>query len=273
MENQIEVHKPNSIFATGEVFELAQRIGKAIAASSIIPDTYKGNLPNTLIALELANRIGASPLMVMQHLYIVHGKPSFSSTFLIASINQSGKFSPLRFTVDGIGDQFGCVAWAKELASGETLEGPRVTIQMAKDEGWYNKNGSKWKTMPELMLRYRAATFFSRLYCPEITMGMQTREEAEDISYTEVKADTPENKPVLEPGTTAFDRAKKHIENGGSVADIQEQFIIDIDTLAALTAKDEPSPVIEQEPEPQVTPELFTESVTVRGRNWKEATK
>lgn len=193
MEDQKQLavmpQKNASIFATSESFELSQRMCKAIAASSIIPDIYKNNLPNTMIALELANRIGASPLMVMQHLYIVYGKPSFSSTFLIASINQSGKYSPLRFIVDGDGDQYGCIAWAKD-SDGERLESPRVTIEMAKKEGWYQKNGSKWQTMPELMMRYRAATFFSRLYCPEITMGMQTREEAEDISYVEIKEDS-----------------------------------------------------------------------------------
>jgi len=52
---------------------------------------------------------------------------------------------------------------------------------MAAAEGWATKAGSKWKTMPELMLRYRAAAFFGRLYAPDILMGMQTAEEAVDV--------------------------------------------------------------------------------------------
>ena len=35
--------------------------------------------------------------------------------------------------------------------------------------------------MPALMLRYRAASFFSSLNCPELTLGLYTKEEAETI--------------------------------------------------------------------------------------------
>lgn len=240
--NELTVVAPvnNSIFANGENFELAQRICKALAASDIVPKNYQGNIPNTLIALELSNRIGASPLMVMQNLAIIHGKPSFSSTFLIAAINQSGKFSPLRFQVDGEGELKGCTAWATDL-SGERLESPKVTMKMAKDEGWIDKPGSKWKTMPDIMLRYRAASFFSRLYCPEITMGMQSKEEVEDTPYQEIVAT--ETKKSLLPDTPQFDRAKKHLANGGSIDEIISVFEVSQPVLDELL-----TPVKQEEP-------------------------
>jgi hypothetical protein len=142
-----------------------------------------------MIALEIANRIGASPLMVMQNLYIVHGKPSWSSSFIIAAINSSKKFSPLRFEISGEGLDKGCIAWALENGTNERLESPRVTMAMAKAEGWSTKSGSKWVTMPDLMLRYRAASFFGRLYAPEILMGMYTVEEVIDIKAEPIKID------------------------------------------------------------------------------------
>lgn len=169
------------VFLNQSSFDHAQRVAQALSKSDLIPKEYKNNIPNTLIALDVAYRIKASPLMVMQHLYIVHGKPSWSSTFLIAAINNCGRFSSLRFDVSGDGDEYGCVAWAKD-KDGNKLDGPKVTIGMAKKEGWLQKNGSKWITMPELMMRYRAAAFFSRLYAPEITMGMQTVEEVQDVT-------------------------------------------------------------------------------------------
>jgi hypothetical protein len=160
-------------------FEQAQRQAKALSASDLVPQQYKGNVANTLVALEIANRIGASPLMVMQNLHIIHGRPSWSSTFVIAAINGSGKFTALRF----VGDLAkGIKAVATEKATGQTVEGPVVTMEMAKAEGWLNKAGSKWQTMPELMMRYRAAAFFGRLYAPEITMGMHSVEEVVDIT-------------------------------------------------------------------------------------------
>lgn len=168
-------------------FDHAQRVAKMLSVSSLIPKDYQNNIPNTMIALEMANRIGASPLMVMQNLYIVHGKPSWSSTFIIAALNSSKKFSPVRFELSGDGEEYGCFAWAYDATNNEKLIGPKITMKMAKLEGWIDKNGSKWKTMPELMLRYRAAAFFGRLYAPEIMMGMQTMEEVIDISAVPVE--------------------------------------------------------------------------------------
>lgn len=179
--------KESAFSLTG--FDHAQRVAKMLSTSSLIPKDYQGNIQNTMIALEMANRIGASPLQVMQNLYIVHGKPSWSSAFIIAGLNASKKFSPIRFEMSGDKEEYGCTAWAYEIETKEKLEGPKVTMKMAKAEGWIDKNGSKWKTMPELMLRYRAAAFFGRLYAPEIMMGMHTIEEVIDIPATPVAED------------------------------------------------------------------------------------
>jgi hypothetical protein len=182
MENKTELTETAAPLSS---FEMAQRQAKALSASDLVPQQYKGNVANTLVALEIANRIGASPLMVMQNLNIIHGRPSWGSSFIIAAINGSGKFTALRF----VGDlSKGIKAVCQEKATGELLEGPTVTMEMAKAEGWLDKAGSKWKTMPELMMRYRAAAFFGRLYAPEITMGMHSTEEVVDIQHEEPRA-------------------------------------------------------------------------------------
>lgn len=174
--------KPGDVFMSIEAFEAAQRMVAPLAKSDLVPQSFQNKIGNCLIALEMAQRIGASPLAVMQNMYIVHGKPAWSSQFLVACINASGKFSPLRYQMTGKKgtDTFGCIARAVD-ASGERLESPEVTIGMAKAEGWMSKNGSKWQTMPELMLRYRCATLFARLYAPELTMGIQTDDEIRDV--------------------------------------------------------------------------------------------
>jgi hypothetical protein len=185
MEMQLQTVENN--FGTSANFEHAQRVAKMISSSSLVPKEFQGNLQTTMIAMEMANRIGASPLMVMQNLYIVHGKPSWSSTFIIAAINACKRFSPLRFEMGGDGEEYGCYAWAYDLDTKDKLEGPKITMKMANLEGWVSKAGSKWKTMPELMLRYRAAAFFGRLYAPDIMMGMQTQDEVIDIQPISVE--------------------------------------------------------------------------------------
>ncbi len=174
---------------TEAAWELVQRRAKALAASDLVPEQYRGKVPNCLVALEMAHRMGSSPLLVMQNLYIVYGNPSWSSKFLIATLNQSGRFSALRYQFNQ--DKTSCFAWAVEKSTGERLEGPAVTLAMVKAEGWMDKKGSKWKTMPELMFMYRAAAFFVRLYAPELSMGLRTDDEAHDIHVAQ------EVKPVL----------------------------------------------------------------------------
>lgn len=192
------------VFSSQANFEQAQRMAQALAASTIVPVPYqKAKTPeavaNCIIALEMANRIGMSPLLVMQNLYVVYGNVGWSSKFLIAALNTCGRFSPLRYEHENEGDlvKWRCRAWAIDKTTNTPLHGAWVSMQMAKDEGWYSKSGSKWKTMPELMLQYRAAAFFQRTYAPEISMGMQTVEELNDIVDAQYEDVT--NKPQARP--------------------------------------------------------------------------
>ena len=174
------------IFGTSDNFIMAMQMAKALASSTIVPQTFQKNEANCLIAIEQAQRLRVSPMMVMQNLHVIQGRPSWSSKFLIAAINNSGKFDmELQFeeTQDKDGKPFSCTAWTTK--NGRKVNGMTVDMDMAKEEGWLSKNGSKWKTMPQLMLRYRAASFFSSLNCPELTMGLYTREEMQDDDFKE----------------------------------------------------------------------------------------
>lgn len=174
-----------------QAFELIQRVSKAFAQSDLVPNQYQGNLANCMIAMDMSQRIGANPLMVMQNLYIVHGTPGWSSKFLIATINACGRYSSLRYEWKGEPGQkdYGCRAWAIERETGERLNGIWVTWEMVKAEGWDAKNGSKWKTMPDQMFVYRSAAFWQRAYAPELGMGLQTTEDLEDAFVAQRGAD------------------------------------------------------------------------------------
>lgn len=179
-----------SIFLDMARFEQAKQVARMLCASTMVPEHFRGaeGMGNTMIALELAERMRVSPFMLMQKMYIVHGKPGLEAQIAIAMVNQSGRFTPLKYRFDGSGDDYGCTAYATEIRTGETLEGPKITLKMVKAEGWdqdkKTKIGgvqkSKWNTMPDVMFCYRAASYFKNRHCPEVTMGMYTREEMED---------------------------------------------------------------------------------------------
>ena len=256
-------------FSGGDAFEAAQRMAKAICTSDLVPEAYRGpeKIGNAVIAMDYASRLGASPLMVMQNMHIIEGRPSLSAPFLIGAVNSSGRFSPLRYRMRDLGDKTvraevwegpkgqrfkkqielkirdrGCTAYATD-SRGEECVSPEVTLEMAVIEGWYTRNGSKWKTMPELMMQYRSASFFSRLYCPEISLGMHTREEMEDIIA--VSGDT-EVLPPEPPTPRASGRAQRP-------AQVTQ---VDTTTPPPKAASETPPapPKAESEPKPPVVP-------------------
>lgn len=215
-------------FGNLQQWEFTQRVARGLANSTLVPEAYrawvqkgrgrnaewqenKSAIPNCIIALNMATRSGEDVLAVMQNLHIIEGRPSWSSPYIISRVNQTKRYTPLKFRIFDKGEtvavyegfewrdtergsarvpttenvtlkhNMACVAYCRERDGGEELEGPEVSLAMAVGEGWYTKKGSKWKTMPELMLRYRAAAFFARTNCPEVLMGLPTQEEVGDI--------------------------------------------------------------------------------------------
>jgi len=167
---------------TVQGFEGMQRIADLFCHSTIVPDAFRGNIANCVVALNIAYREKMDPLMVMQNMYIVHGKPAWASAFLIAMFNKCGKFAPIQYEFAGKPGtpQYGCRALTVDLTTGRQIDGPLVTMQMAQAEGWTQRN-PKWTTMPDLMFRYRAAAFLIRTQAPEITMGFYSVEEQTEI--------------------------------------------------------------------------------------------
>ena len=192
--------------------------GKAVTNADGTPQLMENPnaTSNCLIALNMANRMGYDPLMIMQNLYIIEGRPAWSSQFIIAAINACGKFDPLQFEIVNEGEKeieyvnsywengkklsnqatvklenLTCIAWTTD-KKGNRLQSDKISMEMAVKEGWYQKNGSKWQTMAGQMLRYRAAAFFGRIYAPEILMGIYAADEIRD--FVDV---TPE--PVQQP--------------------------------------------------------------------------
>jgi hypothetical protein len=180
-----------SVYSSIQSFESAQRIAASLADSALVPQAYRGQtgLPNCIVAIEIANRMGMSPFQVMQNLNVIHGRPSWSSQFIIGLIQGSNRFDG--FTYDETADSCQCLAVLK--TTGEQVSGPRITMDMAKKEGW-TKN-SKWQSMPQTMLRYRAASAFGRFHIPDLILGIQSVEENEVIeAEVSVASEPPESK-------------------------------------------------------------------------------
>ena len=172
-----------------KMFETTQRMAKLLAVSNIAPQNYRGNIADCVIAIDMANRMGVSPLTIMQNSQIVHGNFSWKGTACKAMIDSCGKYTKTRYVEIG---ERGKDSWGFYLEAtdkdGEIIKGIPVTMEMAKKEKWYEKSGSKWQTMPELMMKYRASAFFMRTECASLAMGFLTAEENEDVYNSKNKS-------------------------------------------------------------------------------------
>lgn len=232
-------------------FETYQRIAKPLSESNFVPAAYKGNIGDCIIAVEMAARLNVFPLTVMQNLCVVKGNPTWKSKFLIGCVNTCGRYTTLdyRIAIDGtVGnvkyktwekdkngknhevlkpfehpglDNLTCVAFATEKKTGKVLTSPPVSIRMAVQEGWYTKDSSKWPSMPELMLRYRAASFWVSSFAPEISMGFRTEEEQRDIvdvtDYEDLSATTA-SRPSR-AASASMEEAKEKLRGRSTAAD------------------------------------------------------
>jgi hypothetical protein len=161
----------------------AWRFANALARSTFIPERFRDKPDECLIALDLAGRLRANWLAVMQHCYQVHGQPGIDASMTIGLVNSSGLFEPIQY--EAVGDHprdksYRVRAYSRRIGTEAVLYGPWIDWPLVEGEGWLSKGGSKWKTMPEQMFHYRAAAWWQRRHCPEMTLGMYTTDELYD---------------------------------------------------------------------------------------------
>lgn len=175
---------PNAVtmWNDAKLYNQSLAMAQTLSKSEIIPQSYKGKPADCLIAIDIANRLGLSPAIVMQNSQCVRGNFTWKGSACKAMIDGCGRYQKTRYVYVGEEgkDSYGCYLEAID-NDGDIIKGVPVTIAMAKKEGWHNKDGSKWQTMSDLMLKYRAAAFFMRTECASIAMGFLTKEEVEDV--------------------------------------------------------------------------------------------
>ena len=184
-----------SIYQSVDSFEFAQRQAKSLCESNLVPVSYQGQkgLSNCLVALEMSKRMNLSPLTVMQNLNIIHGTPSWSAQFISSQILGCGRFNNFDYVVSGEGASLSVYCEAIRVEDSKKVKGTSVSMKMAREEGWTRNN--KYASMPELMLRNRAATFFGRQYIPDLLLGVQTSEEVVDIQPLDVTPQSEKENP------------------------------------------------------------------------------
>lgn len=273
----------DGVFASVGALAHYFKIAEIFAQSSLVPQHYKGKPGDCLVAFELARELRVHPLMCMQSTYMVKGTPGFKTTFLIALANARGVFrTPIRWRVKKLDpptldawyqrkegrieyemENFSVVAYVED-HSGTVLESPEVTSQMAIDDGWASgaSGNEKYRTLPQLMLQYRAATMLIRLYAPEVLMGFHSLEEIESFQAPTIDV-TPDGPTTLDSILKASEDAAAQADAAAAEDDDQED-VIDAEEVEpekeAEPAPEEEKPAAQEAEQASLTGSSFSAS-------------
>ena len=139
------------VMATGDMpisletisgFENLQRMARMFVTVPFVPDTFRAPYTDEkgkrrgcssieeaigccVVALDMAMRMKANPLAVMQNIYVVHGRPAWTAQFLLATLNNSGRFSTIRYKFQGTQGEDG---WYCDLDELERLITPKTRL-------------------------------------------------------------------------------------------------------------------------------------------------
>jgi len=206
MGNLATINSSNSSLDMFEMMDKAYKFAGIMAKSDIIPVHYRDKPENVFIAVQTAYRMNLDPMLVMQNTFTISGKLGMNSTFAISLANSSGLFiGGIRYKVKTLDENIegevafyeGNVKKQKKVyflniqvtaytnlkSNGEEIS-YTIGMKEAIAEGWTTKAGNKYQSLPELMLRYRAATLLIRTHAPEVMNGMHVVEEIEDFTLS-----------------------------------------------------------------------------------------
>jgi len=166
-----------SFLHDGAAFEHLWRVAKAFSMSGMVPGHFQGKPESCMVALMYAQQLGEHPMVMFQEVTVINGRPGTSARFAIARANKSGLLQgPITWKSKGQGDALEVTASAVLRDTGEVITAT-VSMKEATADGW--TRNPKYKSIPEQMLRWRAATRLINLYMPEVLFGLGVREEAE----------------------------------------------------------------------------------------------
>lgn len=177
------------------------RYAEALSGASLLPDSYRGKPANVLLALEYGSALGIAPMVAIQQVHIIQGRPVASAQLIGALVRKAGH----RLRVTGDDKRAVCeitrsddpdftfrAEWTMERATAAKLTG--------KDT---------WRQYPGNMLRARAITECARDACPEALAGISyTAEElGDDTLPAEAYPQTDSGAPSEAPAQAADEPA------------------------------------------------------------------
>lgn len=154
------------------------RFAEYVSASGFAP---KGvDKPAAIVvAIQMGLELGLPPMMAIQNIAVINGRPSIYGDAAKALVESSGLCEWIDESYEGEGDNRKWICEAKRRGRPKTVK-REFSVADAKRANLWSKEGP-WKQYPDRMLQMRARGFCLRDAFPDILKGLYTSEEARDI--------------------------------------------------------------------------------------------
>lgn len=154
--------------------EAQMTYAKALAASDLLPQAYRGKPANVLVALALGEALGISPTTALYGINVIQGKPTLSAETMRAIVLAHGH----RFDVAAFTETEARVEVARAERPGD-VSTFTFTVEDAKRAGLV---GGNYEKFPKAMLLARVTSAACRAVFPDVLAG---------VSYTPDELDVP----------------------------------------------------------------------------------
>ena len=167
-------------------------MAKYLAQSNLMPGGLK-TPAQVLVALQMGHELGLSPMVAVNNIAVINGRPSLSSSIMDAIVMNRPDYAGRSIKFDGQGDTRSCTVTVRRKIGEnvETYEG-YFDMKMAKQAGLLEKDN--WKHYPDRMLKARASSYADRDAWPDALSGMMSSDEAESLA-PEPRDVTPQKAP------------------------------------------------------------------------------
>lgn len=152
------------------------RFSEWLAKSQLIPRALQGKPQDVTIVLLKGREVGLSPMQALGTINVIEGKAVMAAELLVALVKRHSD----------ICEHFSLVESTETKATFSTRRkgSPKesaltYTIEQATKAGLAGKDN--WKKHTATMLRWRAAAALARSEYPDLTSGIVTPDEAEEI--------------------------------------------------------------------------------------------
>lgn len=176
-----------------------------MAASDLVPNGYKGKPGNIMVAIQMGQELGMTPMRALRSIAVINGRASMWGDDMLAMVLASPVCEYVRE-----GESTDKVGVCRVKRKGDAEEHASLfTLEDAKRAGLLGKQGP-WQTATSRMLKLRARGFALRDKFADVLAGLVTAEEAYDLTAEQPAVSVVEHDI---PAPSLKDKLKAKIES------------------------------------------------------------